>query len=70
MDVDARLELSSSRVGRPTRACAAAYAIMAYGLAASPATAARPQTVEDLKQLSIEDLANVEITSVFKRSDR
>jgi iron complex outermembrane receptor protein len=41
--------------------------VLANGVAASPALASKPQTVEDLRQLSIEDLANIEVTSVFKR---
>ena len=41
---------------------------LAAGLIASPASAAKVDTIEEhLRGLSIEDLANVEITSVFKR---
>ena len=50
-------------------ATAAVWAIAASLVSPQPARAARPQTLEDLKQLSIEDLANVEITSVFKRPE-
>ena len=45
----------------------------AFGVAVLPvvlaAVAARAQTVEDLKQLSIEDLGKVEVTSVSKRPE-
>src|SRR5688572_2106311 len=36
---------------------------------AAPADAARPTAVEELQQLSIEELANLEVTSAFKRPE-
>lgn len=48
------------------RSGVAACALLAHAASASSALAARP-SLEDLEQLSIEELANVEITSVFKR---
>jgi hypothetical protein len=43
---------------------------LAAGLIASPASAAKVDTIEEqLRGLSIEDLAKVEITSIFKQAE-
>src|SRR3546814_736144 len=52
--------------GKVHRAIAVCF-IAAVGMAATPASAARIQSVEDLGRLSIEELANIKVTSVSKR---
>ena len=61
--------LSSRRLGFTVGITALTTAI-AFGPAArAAATTSDPQTVEDLQSLSIEDLANIKVTSVSKRPE-